>query len=274
MSRNYSALPSFQFWDVYHRVRFKVMWKRAYNQTIGTRGKYGVRRFAAAFGTVVNPGKRKREQAPALHINAFPYFAISHQFESHPLSPMFVPPLAVSDVKDTHPLAEAVIAAGVDAGMPRNNDFNGAKQAGVGYFQGAARKGLRCSAAVGYLRPAMKRANLDVVTHALASREVLVCAGAIQSPQLLQRSGFGPAALRAPGLNSIGLMCSSISCRIALIVPTPACILFRDFRCRYASCVLNHVARWKSARTMRRRHRRSVPTCWSARPMSPPCWMA
>jgi choline dehydrogenase len=130
-------------------------------------------------------------------------------------------PLSVSDVKDTHPLAEAFIAAGVDAGIPRNNDFNGAKQEGVGYFQGTARKGLRCSAAVAYLRPAMKRANLEVVTHALttrvltegaratgvvyrvngeereahATREVLMCAGAIQSPQLLQLSGIGPGAL-------------------------------------------------------------------------------
>jgi choline dehydrogenase len=130
-------------------------------------------------------------------------------------------PLAVSDVKDTHPLAEAFIAAGIDAGIPRNDDFNGEKQEGVGYFQGTARNGLRCSAAVAYLRPAMKRANLQVITHALttrvltegtratgveyrvdgmlrqasATREVLVCAGAIQSPQLLQLSGIGPGAL-------------------------------------------------------------------------------
>jgi len=130
-------------------------------------------------------------------------------------------PLSVSDVKDTHPLAEAFIAAGVAAGIPRNDDFNGAKQEGVGYFQGTARNGLRCSAAVAYLRPAMKRANLEVVTNALttrvltegtratgviyrvdgverqalAAREVLLCAGAIQSPQLLQLSGIGPGAL-------------------------------------------------------------------------------
>lgn len=130
-------------------------------------------------------------------------------------------PLSVSDVKDTHPLADAFIAAGEQAGIPRNNDFNGAKQEGVGYFQGTARNGLRCSAAVAYLRPAMKRANLEVVTRALttrvltegaratgveyrvngverqayAAREVLLCAGAIQSPQLLQLSGIGPGAL-------------------------------------------------------------------------------
>ena len=83
-------------------------------------------------------------------------------------------PLTVSDVKDTHPLAEAFIAAGVAAGIPRNDDFNGAKQEGVGYFQGTARKGLRCSAAVAYLRPAMKRPNLEVVTHALTTRTITV----------------------------------------------------------------------------------------------------
>ena len=101
------------------------------------------------------------------------------------------------------------------------DDFNGASQEGVGYFQGTARKGLRCSAAVAYLRPAMRRSNLEVITHAHASRvlttglrahgvefvvdgakrqafatrEVIVAAGAIQSPQLLQLSGIGPADL-------------------------------------------------------------------------------
>jgi choline dehydrogenase len=130
-------------------------------------------------------------------------------------------PLAVSDIRETHPLAEAFIAAGVAAGIARNDDFNGRSQEGVGYFQGTARRGLRCSAAVAYLRPAMKRPNLEVVTHALAARvltdgtratgvayrvdgsersafaarEVLLAAGAIQSPQLLQLSGIGPGAL-------------------------------------------------------------------------------
>ncbi|MCC6532836.1 MAG: choline dehydrogenase [Burkholderiales bacterium] len=127
-------------------------------------------------------------------------------------------PLCVSDVKDTHPLADAFIAAGEAIGIRRNRDFNGASQEGLGYFQGTARNGLRCSAAVAYLRPAMKRPNLSVVTHAhahriltdgmratgvaftasgqprqaFAEREVLVAAGAIQSPQLLQLSGIGP----------------------------------------------------------------------------------
>jgi len=130
-------------------------------------------------------------------------------------------PLSVADVKDRHPLADAFIAAGESLGIRRNDDFNGATQEGVGYFQGTARNGMRCSAAVAYLHPAMKRANLTVITHAHASRvltegaratgvafsvdgetrqafaekEVIVAAGAIQSPQLLQLSGIGPGAL-------------------------------------------------------------------------------
>ena len=130
-------------------------------------------------------------------------------------------PLCVSDVKDRHPLADAFVAAGAQLGIAPNDDFNGERQEGLGYFQGTARNGMRCSAAVAYLRPAMKRPNLSVVTGAHASRilteglravgvaydaggaaqrafadcEVIVAAGAIQSPQLLQLSGIGPGEL-------------------------------------------------------------------------------
>jgi choline dehydrogenase len=130
-------------------------------------------------------------------------------------------PLAVADIRDRHPLADAFLAAGESIGIARNDDFNGARQEGVGYYQGTARRGLRCSAAVAYLRPAMKRRNLVVATHALATRvltenlraagveyrrdgmvrralatrEVLIAAGAIQSPQLMQLSGIGPGEL-------------------------------------------------------------------------------
>jgi len=130
-------------------------------------------------------------------------------------------PLTVSDVKDTHPLADAFIAAGESVGIRRNDDFNGAHQEGLGYFQGTTRDGKRCSAAVAYLHPAMRRSNLTVITHAHASRvltegtratgveftvngtaqqahadkEVILAAGAIQSPQLLQLSGIGPGEL-------------------------------------------------------------------------------
>jgi choline dehydrogenase len=126
-------------------------------------------------------------------------------------------PLCVSDVAQ-HPICEAFIAATTGLGFPRNDDFNGASQDGVGYHQTTTRNGKRCSTAVGYLRPAMQRANLNVVTGALtekilfegrravgvtfrrrgglctacAAREVILCGGAVNSPQLLMLSGIGP----------------------------------------------------------------------------------
>jgi choline dehydrogenase len=78
-------------------------------------------------------------------------------------------PLCVSDVAQ-HPICEAFIAATTGLGFPRNDDFNGASQDGVGYHQTTTRNGKRCSTAVGYLRPAMQRANLTVVTSALTER--------------------------------------------------------------------------------------------------------
>jgi choline dehydrogenase len=136
-------------------------------------------------------------------------------------------PLAVSNVCEPHPLCEAFIEAAERAGFPRNDDFNGPTQEGAGYFQLTARNGRRCSTAVGYLRDARRRPNLKVVTNALASRilfegrravgieyrrgdvvhtaragrEVILAGGAFNSPQLLQLSGVGPAAL----LQSLGI---------------------------------------------------------------------
>ncbi len=130
-------------------------------------------------------------------------------------------PLAVSDIGAPHPLIEAFIAGAQESGVPRTDDFNGAQQEGAGYYQLTTWKGLRCSTAVAYLKPARARSNLVVKTQAhvlklklngkrvvgvhyrhqgqdrlsMASSEVLLCAGAIQSPQILQLSGIGPAAL-------------------------------------------------------------------------------
>lgn len=131
-------------------------------------------------------------------------------------------PLAVSDLKAKHELMEAFIRAANAVGIPRNDDFNGATQEGAGYFQLTTRNGWRCSAAKGYLKPNRGRSNLHIETDALtcrvlftrekkadgvvyrqngeeitakARREVILCAGAVQSPQILQLSGVGPEEL-------------------------------------------------------------------------------
>src|SRR3954466_3237322 len=87
-------------------------------------------------------------------------------------------PLCVSDVPDHHPICEAFIEAAVALGFPRNDDFNGARQDGVGYHQTTTRNGRRCSTAVGYLRPAMQRPNLRGATNALSEKLVLGGPGA------------------------------------------------------------------------------------------------
>ncbi|HVC53415.1 MAG TPA: choline dehydrogenase [Stellaceae bacterium] len=130
-------------------------------------------------------------------------------------------PLSVSDLRAPHELHDAFIDAAQEAGHKANPDFNGAEQEGVGTYQLTVRKMRRCSTAVAYLRPAMKRPNLrielrafarrvlfdgkraigleylqdGVVRRIRARREVLLAGGSIQSPQLLQLSGVGPAAL-------------------------------------------------------------------------------
>jgi choline dehydrogenase len=127
-------------------------------------------------------------------------------------------PLSVSDLRYHNPLSTALIEAGASAGFGRNPDFNGAEQAGFGFYQVTQRDGARCSTAVAFLRPARGRPNLQVRTHAQVERvlieqgrangvllghaggqetiragEVILAAGAINSPQLLMLSGIGPA---------------------------------------------------------------------------------
>jgi choline dehydrogenase len=130
-------------------------------------------------------------------------------------------PLSVSDLRDRHPLAQAYVEAAVQCGYPRTDDFNGAVQEGAGYYQTTMRNGVRSSTAGGYLKRARRRANLKVVSNALATRilfdgrratgieylvgnrkssaganiEVVVASGAFNSPQLLQLSGVGSASL-------------------------------------------------------------------------------
>ena len=128
-------------------------------------------------------------------------------------------PLPVSDRRTGLQSPAAFVEAGVEAGLPRNDDFNGAEQDGVGIYQLTQRGGMRASAAVAYLHPAMERPNLTVLpyrhvrkilfegTRAVgvetsqlgelenfhAEREVILCGGAYNSPQLLMLSGVGPA---------------------------------------------------------------------------------
>ncbi|AID32002.1 choline dehydrogenase [Mesorhizobium sp. USDA 4775] len=131
-------------------------------------------------------------------------------------------PLHISDTANAvHPLTKRYLAAGQQAGLPLNPDFNGVAQEGVGTYQISTKNGRRMSAARAFLRPAMKRSNVRVETNALASRilfegkravgieylqngqtktaragrEVILSAGSINSPQLLQLSGVGPSAL-------------------------------------------------------------------------------
>ena len=129
-------------------------------------------------------------------------------------------PLNVADLRDPNPLTDAFVQAGIQAGYPRNNDFNGANQEGIGYYQVTQKRGRRHSTAVAFLKPALNRPNLQAKTHAHATRllfdgkrctglnylhkgqektayaacELILCSGAINSPQLLLLSGIGPAA--------------------------------------------------------------------------------
>ncbi|WP_321922483.1 GMC family oxidoreductase [Paraburkholderia guartelaensis] len=136
-------------------------------------------------------------------------------------------PLKVSDLRLRRPIADHFIAAAQEIGIPLNEDYNGAVQEGVGYFQQTAHNGFRWSTAKGFLKPARKRSNLIVETRAQASRilfegrravgveylqdgvkktararvEVILASGAIGSPQILQHSGVGPAhVLRNAGV--------------------------------------------------------------------------
>jgi choline dehydrogenase len=136
-------------------------------------------------------------------------------------------PLWVSDIRARHPLIEAVIAGAEEIGIARNPDFNGPVQDGVGYYQLTIKHGFRCSTATAYLRPIRGRPNLTIATDAtavrvefegrrargvvyrqggkerkvLARREVVLSAGALKSPHLLQLSGVGaPAHLLAFGI--------------------------------------------------------------------------
>jgi choline dehydrogenase len=130
-------------------------------------------------------------------------------------------PLPITDPDWTGPLCEAFITGAAQLGILRNPDYNGAQQLGAGYFQRYIEHGRRVSVARAFLHPAIRRGRVELRTGAQATavvcegrratgvryrrggsehtvqarREVIVCAGAINSPRLLQLSGIGPAAL-------------------------------------------------------------------------------
>jgi choline dehydrogenase len=139
-------------------------------------------------------------------------------------------PLWCSPIGRRHELIEAIIAGAGELGIPRNDDFNGADQEGAGYYHLSTKRGWRCSTATAYLKPARRRTNLRVETRARATRlvfdgkradgviyrqrgeeltararrEILLCAGALQSPQLLQLSGVGaPSLLHRFGIPAV-----------------------------------------------------------------------
>ena len=130
-------------------------------------------------------------------------------------------PIHVSDVSERHPISNAMIDAGVQAGLPFNDDVNDGDQEGISYYQLTIKKGRRVSGAPSFLKPAMSRKNLTVETNALtqkvtienrravgvqyhrhgeklearAGKCVIVSGGTVNSPQILQLSGIGPGEL-------------------------------------------------------------------------------
>ncbi|MES0037600.1 GMC family oxidoreductase N-terminal domain-containing protein [Mesorhizobium sp. M0046] len=139
-------------------------------------------------------------------------------------------PLGVSNIPEPQRMTRAFVQSCQEFGIPYNPDFNGPVQEGAGVYQTTTRDNRRCSAAVGYLRPALKRPNLTVVTGALVLRivfeglravgvdyeaggyrttaraesEVILTSGAIGTPKLMMLSGVGPAdALNSHGIEVV-----------------------------------------------------------------------
>ena len=154
------------------------------------------------------------------------------RFEDRTHSPAGVPGrLSIADVaEEAHPLKHRFFQAAHELGLPRTDDFNGPSPEGVGAYAITRRGGQRCSAADAFLRPALRRHNVSMQTQSMvtglvltdgratgvrfvrggrrevayANVAVIVCAGAVNSPQLLQLSGIGPGALlREHGIETV-----------------------------------------------------------------------
>ena len=135
-------------------------------------------------------------------------------------------PLPVQNLKYVNPLSRIFLQACTGVGYPLSEDFNGPQQTGVGIYQVTQRNGQRCSTASAYLKPVLHRSNLNVLTHAMATKlllenncvngvevmhkdkqyqffggEIILCGGSVNSPQLLMLSGIGPGDhLQASGV--------------------------------------------------------------------------
>lgn len=154
------------------------------------------------------------------YADALPYFLkMQHQERGESAHHGIGGPINVADPQDPNPLSLAFVAGALELGFAANADFNDGEQEGFGIYQVTQKRGQRHSSAVGYLHPALERSNFTALPFAQATRltiadgrcigleflhngelkearankEVVVCAGAINSPQLLLLSGIGPA---------------------------------------------------------------------------------
>ena len=157
--------------------------------------------------------------------DVLPYFRRSEDFDAHLAGTKFHGkggPLTVSAVRQKSDLSDAYIQSANDVGYPRNEDFNGETQEGVGYFHVTQNKGTRASAAVAFINPIKKRKNLTIITNALATqilfhrkravgvkyiddngsektvsagREIILAGGTFNTPALLEQSGIGQKAV-------------------------------------------------------------------------------
>lgn len=158
------------------------------------------------------------------HADVEPYFRKLERYEGGGDSRGKEGPLHLEQVRERFPIAESFLAAAAEDGQPMNADYNGARQEGFGYYQVNQRQGRRWSAYDAYLAPVRHRPNLAVVTEAHVQRlgfeglrctgvvyrrggqevtvrarlEVILAAGAFQSPQLLELSGIGRADVLGP----------------------------------------------------------------------------
>ncbi len=153
------------------------------------------------------------------YADVLPYFRkMQHQERGESTQHGLGGPINVADLQDPNPLSQAFVAAALEQGFAHRHDFNAGEQAGFGMYQVTQKGGQRHSSAVGYLRPALQRDNFTALPYAQAMRlcfegnrcagveywhqgashvaharrEVIVCGGAINSPQLLLLSGIGP----------------------------------------------------------------------------------